>query len=73
VTRFTVGTFVRVLARNQNHGKLGLVVEARARDVPPASGQVWIEMANPDPYGGVYRTLYHVNSLRVADELDTQG
>jgi len=66
---FEYETFVRVLANDRNHGKLGIVVKPRLDDEPPSRSQVWVEMASDDPFGGVYRALYHVSQLRVADAL----
>jgi hypothetical protein len=70
---FAPGTFVRVLKQGRNLGKLGVVVEPRTDDPPLQQGCVWVEMARPDPFGGVYRAVYHVHYLRVADELDSHG
>jgi hypothetical protein len=66
---FEPGTFVRVLARDRNRGKLGIVVRPRSEDKRPALGEVWIEMAHEDPYGGVFRALYDMRDLRMAEEL----
>ena len=59
-----VDTFVRVLAKDANYGKLGIVVKPNLQDRQPFSDEVYVEMADPDPFGGVYRVLYHVSQLR---------
>jgi hypothetical protein len=64
------GTFVRVLARDENYGKLGIVVEPREGDPRLHGGELWIEIVGKGPFGGVDRVFYHFRELHVAEELD---
>ena len=70
---FEEGTFVRVMAGDENHGKLGIVVKPRLSDPQPRDREVWVEIAAPGPWDGVFRVLYHIAQLRVAEELDRNG